>query len=160
MRLDDSAKAAFMDSTKAVVAALAAERQKRLDAGGDAGSIEFPAGSAMVITTAAQHRMLTRIPTAPLDAFVPSSSLPDYAPPFAPGAVKSDLDGHLWVRTSIVVNGGSVYDVISDVGGLIDRVQVPARRVIAGFGRGGIVYMGVRDGAGVRLEQARWHRPG
>jgi hypothetical protein len=157
MRLDDSAKAAFMDSTKAVVAALEAERQKRVDAGGDAGSsIAFPLGRPLVITTLAQHRMLTRMPTAPLDAFVPSSSLPDYAPPFAPGAVRSDLNGHLWVRTSIVVNGGSVYDVISDKGELVDRVQVPARRVIAGFGNGGIVYMGVRDGSGVRLEQARW----
>jgi hypothetical protein len=159
MRLDDSAKAAFMDSIKAVVAALEAERQKRLDAGGDAGSsIEFPAGRPLVITTPAQSRM-TRRATAPLNAFVPSSSLPDYAPPFAPGAVRSDLDGHLWVRTSMVVNGGSVYDVISDQGVLVDRVQVPARRVIAGFGRGGIVYMGVRDGDGVRLEQARWQRP-
>ena len=70
--------------------------------------------------------------------------------------MRSDLDGHLWVRTAIVVNGGSVYDVISDKGVLVDRVQVPPRRVIAGFGRGGIVYMGVRDGAGTRLEQARW----
>jgi hypothetical protein len=157
MRLDDSAKAAFMDSTKAVVAALEAERQKRLDAGGDAGSsIEFPAGRPFVILSAAQAQKLTRLVKAPPQAFVSSSSLPDYAPPFAPGAINSDLDGHLWVRTSIVINGGSVYDVISDVGVLVDRVQVPARRVIAGFGRGGIVYMGVRDGAGTRLEQAHW----
>jgi hypothetical protein len=54
-----------------------------------------------------------------------------------------------------VVNGGSVYDVINGKGELIDRVQVPAGRVIAGFGKGGVVYMGVKEGTGVRLEQAR-----
>jgi hypothetical protein len=47
-----------------------------------------------------------------------------------------------------------MYDVINVKGELVDRVLVPAGRVIAGFGRG-VVYMGVRDGAGVRLEIAR-----
>jgi hypothetical protein len=86
---------------------------------------------------------------------VAPSDLPDYAPPFAAGAARGDLDGNLWVRTSNVVGGGSIYDVISGKGELLDRVQVPPGRVIAGFGKGGVVYMGVRDGAGVRLEQAR-----
>jgi sugar lactone lactonase YvrE len=86
---------------------------------------------------------------------VPPSDLPDYAPPFTAGSARGDLDGNLWVRTSNVVNGGSVYDVINGKGELIDRVQVPAGRVIAGFGKGGVVYMGVKEGTGVRLEQAR-----
>ncbi|MBI1809730.1 MAG: hypothetical protein HYR75_07525, partial [Gemmatimonadetes bacterium] len=85
---------------------------------------------------------------------VSPSELPDYAPPFAAGSARGDLDGDLWVRTSKVVNGGSVYDVIDGKGQLVDRVLVPAGRVIAGFGPG-VVYMGVRDGAGVRLEIAR-----
>ncbi len=33
--------------------------------------------------------------------------------------------------------------------------RIPAGRVIAGFGAGGVVYMGVREEQGVRLEQAR-----
>jgi hypothetical protein len=29
-------------------------------------------------------------------------------PPFAPASAHSDLDGNLWVRTSIVMLGGSI----------------------------------------------------
>ena len=86
---------------------------------------------------------------------VAPSELPDYAPPFTVGAARGDMDGNVWVRTSNVVNGGSVYDVINGRGELVDRILVPTGRVIAGFGVGGVVYMGVRDGEGVRLEQAR-----
>jgi hypothetical protein len=48
-----------------------------------------------------------------------------------------------------------VYDVVNRRGELIDRVKLPPFRVIAGFGPGGIVYMGVRDGTGTRLERAQ-----
>jgi hypothetical protein len=88
--------------------------------------------------------------------FVSPSELPDYAPPFAAGAVRSDVEGNIWVRTSNVVNGGSVYDIVNAKGVLSERVLLPAGRVIAGFGRG-MVYMGYRDGAGVRLEAAPIH---
>lgn len=157
MHLDDSTKSAFMDSVKAVVAAIEAERQRQRDAGVTPTATESPPGTPLLgLSLAESQRLADRVIKAPPQAFVSNSSLPDYAPPFAPGAVSSDMDGNLWVRTSIVVNGGSIYDVISSKGVLVDRVQVPARRVIAGFGRGGIVYMGVRDSDGVRLEQARW----
>jgi hypothetical protein len=53
------------------------------------------------------------------------------------------------------VNGGAVYDVISNKGELINRARVPPGRVIAGFGAGGTVYMGVVDRDVVRLERAR-----
>ena len=86
---------------------------------------------------------------------VEPSELPDYAPAFSAGAVRADADGNVWIRTSVVVNGGSVYDIVSGSGELVDRVQVPAGRVIAGFGPGGVVYMGVRDGAVTKLERAR-----
>ena len=86
---------------------------------------------------------------------VPISELPDYAPAFAPGAARGDLDGNLWIRTSKVVNGGSQYDVVNVKGELVDRVLMPAGRVIAGFGKGGLVYLGVRDSTGVRLETAK-----
>jgi len=51
--------------------------------------------------------------------------------------------------------GGAVYDVIDRRGVVIDRIQVPPGRVIAGFGPGGVVYMGVLDGAIARIERAR-----
>ncbi len=85
---------------------------------------------------------------------VSASDLPDYAPPFAAGSVRGDADGNLWIRTSNVYGGGSVYDVVNAAGKLTDRILLPAGRVIAGFGPGGVVYMGVREADGVRLEKA------
>jgi hypothetical protein len=87
--------------------------------------------------------------------FVPANELPDYRPPFQRAAARGDLAGNLWVRTTEIENGGAVYDVIDPKGKLVDRVAVPAGRVIAGFGRGGAVYMGVLDGTVARLERAR-----
>jgi hypothetical protein len=87
--------------------------------------------------------------------FVPPEELPDYRPAFRQGASLGDKEGNLWVRTTKVRNGGAIYDVINRRGILIDRVQVPAGRVIAGFGANGAVYMGVVDGAITRLERAR-----
>jgi hypothetical protein len=46
-----------------------------------------------------------------------------------------------------------VYDIVNAKGELTDRVLLPAGRVIAGFGPG-VVYMGFRDGTGVRIEMA------
>ena len=83
------------------------------------------------------------------------SELTDYIPPFTPGAARGDMDGNLWVRTTRGINGGSIYDVISAKGLLLKRVLLPAGRVIAGFGKGGVVYMGVREEGRVRLEAAK-----
>ena len=66
-----------------------------------------------------------------------------------------DLDGNLWIRTSQNVDGRPVYDVVDRKGELIDRVQLPANRVLAGFGENGVVYLAVRDGATAHLEKAR-----
>lgn len=89
--------------------------------------------------------------------FVSISEMPDYRPAFRQGSARGDADGNLWIRTSKMFKGGTVYDVINKKGALIDRVQVPPGRVIAGFGPGGVVYMGVVDGEITRLERARVH---
>ena len=83
------------------------------------------------------------------------SELPDYKPAFAPGSTRVDVDGNLWIRTSQNVDARPVYDVVNRKGELIDRVQLPANRVLAGFGEGGVVYLAVRDGATAHLEKAR-----
>ena len=88
--------------------------------------------------------------------FVSIDELPDYRPAFRQGAARGDADGNLWIRTTTMIAGGPVYDIVNNQGQLIDRVVAPPGRVIAGFGPNGAVYMGVVDGNAVRLELARW----
>ena len=89
--------------------------------------------------------------------FVPASELPDYKPPFFAGSVRADTEGNLWVRTipTKAIPGGPVYDVISQKGELVDRVQIPENRSIVGFGADGTVYLAARDNTTVYLERAR-----
>jgi hypothetical protein len=89
-------------------------------------------------------------------AFVSPNELPDYRPAFSNGSVRADADGKLWVRImSPKPAGGPEYDVIDHAGKLVDRVMVPAGTTIVGFGAGGVVYLGVRDQAGVHVVRAR-----
>jgi len=87
---------------------------------------------------------------------IPASELPDYRPAFTSGSARGDLDGNLWVRTtSPVGNNGPVYFVINRKAEVIDRVQLPAGRLVAGFGPNGMIYLAVRDADGnARLERA------
>ena len=66
--------------------------------------------------------------------FVPPEDLADYRPAFRQGAALGDAEGRLWIRTTKVVNGGALYDVVDRKGELVERIQVPPGRVIAGFG--------------------------
>lgn len=166
-RLTDDDKVAFIDSTRKAMetarsTATAAGGPQAMSFGGPAGGaagggqptvMRFevgpgggggpggPGGAPMTIAPPAVNT-------------VTPSELPDYRPAFGTGATRADLDGNLWIRTSKVHNGGPVYDVINRGGVLVDRVAFPFGRVIAGFGPG-VVYMGVRDDKGARLELAR-----
>jgi hypothetical protein len=85
---------------------------------------------------------------------VEPSELPDYRPAFTPGSTRVDRDGNLWVRTSQNVDGRPVYNVINRKGELVDRVQLPQNRTLAGFGENGVVYLAVRDAGAAHLEVA------
>jgi len=87
---------------------------------------------------------------------VSPNELPDYRPAFANGSVRADAEGKLWVRViPTKPTTGPEYDVIDRTGKLVDRVTLPRGTTIAGFGTGGIVYLGVRDAAGVHVVRAR-----
>jgi hypothetical protein len=83
-------------------------------------------------------------PVLPPIEIAKPNEIPDYYPPIRPGAAIPDLDGNLWIlpATSAQSQGGElVYDVVSPQRGLFERVRIPAGRSIAGFGKGGVVYL-------------------
>jgi hypothetical protein len=75
--------------------------------------------------------------------FVPLDSMSDYITPIRERSARADLDGNVWIlpTTSASAKGGLLYDVVNPNGELIERVQLPANRDIAGFGRGGVLYL-------------------
>lgn len=141
-RLDDDAKQRIVDSVNVEL-----EREYERSAAQTPGSNASPAVSRTrgSPVNAAQ---------APRTRSEPARELPDYRPAFNQGAVRADVDGNLWIRTTAPSDKGPIYDVINDKGALVDRVQIPFGRVISGFGAGA-VYMGVLDEKGARLERAR-----
>jgi len=177
-RLTDSLKAAVLDSAKNAMEKARATRQAALDSTrkltGDASkghqqvigdpSAGLGGGGTMVFsvrtggpdggTPPTRGGSSTAI-TLPPFKFVEPYELPDYRPAFGSAAAKSDADGNLWIRTTDSNQGAPIYDIVNGEGAVIDRVQLPPFRTIAGFGKG-IVYMGVADSTGaIHLEQAR-----
>ena len=69
-----------------------------------------------------------------------------------------DLDGNLWILPTGSMasqNGQLVYDVINARGVLFERVRLPAGRSVAGFGKGGVVYLASVTTDGLFLERTR-----
>lgn len=74
-----------------------------------------------------------------------------------------DRDGNIWIlpSTSAGAKGGLLYDVVNPMGELVERVQLPADRDIAGFGPDGVVYLSHREAPGrVFIERTRIVRSG
>lgn len=164
-RMTDDAKVAFIDSVKAARARLLAadsaagaaraEGSPRVDGGGAAA---VAAGTATITSmrVGGPGGTVTTSSGPGNVEFVGPDELPDYRPPFFAGAVRADTEGNIWIRTTAAPTeqGASVYDVVNGRGELVDRVQVPAGRTIAGFGSGGAVYLTSRNGADTVLERA------
>jgi hypothetical protein len=169
-RLTDSAKVAFIDSAR-----VAMEKQRAAGqfgfggAAGGGGGVQVtfggppggpgggaaggPGGGRATVTTGpATSGPAGQLP--PLE-MIPATDLPDYKPAFLPGSTRVDAEGNLWVRTTQNVDARPVYNVINRKGELVDRVQIPANRILVGFGPGGIAYLAVRDGGIAHLERAR-----
>jgi hypothetical protein len=159
-RITDDEKEKMVDSLK-TAAREASERIAQMMAGGGGGRGFRPSFE-------------------PVDA----EFLPDYYPPIRAGTTLADYDGNLWLlpATSSLAGqmaamippgaqgripagmlppgmaaptGGLAYDVVNRKGELVERVQLPAGRSIAGFGPDGIVYLTAREGREVFLEKVR-----
>jgi hypothetical protein len=89
--------------------------------------------------------------------FVPLKEISDYEPPVSPGSVMADLENRLWIVPRTAAGGGVAglrYDIVNRQGELVERVQLPKGKVLAGFGPGGVVYLLDTDGKTARLERA------
>jgi len=159
-RLSDEAKERFLDS-------LNVERERRREAVQKAirNNSAMPPTSVggndnplrRLIVTGQLVGDISREPrpqTQVVLEYLKAKELPDYRPAFALGATRADPDGNLWVRTTTPSSAGAIYHVIDGEGRLVERVRVPFGRVISGFGPG-VVYLGVLDEKGARLERAR-----
>ena len=172
-RLDDSGKVALLDSARTAIEKARATAQTQMTMSTTAGATPPPASAAgggemqMTFRMNVEHgagddAVRASGPAAgasmqmPPLTMIPASELPDYRPAFTSGSARGDLDGNLWVRTtSPVGNNGPVYYVINRKAEVIDRVQLPAGRLVAGFGPNGMIYLAVRDADGnARLERA------
>jgi hypothetical protein len=100
---------------------------------------------------------------APVEYIAPElKDLPDYYPPIRLNSVMPDLDGNLWILPTSSAQskqGELVYDVVNAKGDF-HRVRMPVGRSIAGFGKGGIVYLQSGDRTnGFYLERTRVPSP-
>jgi hypothetical protein len=168
-RLDDARKAALIDSAVAVLQTTMDKiTSPQASSSGASGSGRGGASRGSSGATQPPPRTPNKSrgagALAPLVAVRPASSdVPDYQPPFAVlpgnaggGAIRADADNELWIRTTAVADGRPVYDVVNRQGQLVDRLQVPAFRTVAGFGPG-VVYLAVKDAAGaVHVERVRF----
>ena len=96
-------------------------------------------------------------PTLRLPSIMSWLDLPDYKPPITSGSVRADMDGNLWIRInpSKPTPGGPVYDIIDPSGKLVNRLQTPPGYTLVGFGKGKVVYLSMRDAAGIHLARVR-----
>ena len=166
-RLTDEDKVAFIDSVKAarermganapMVAGGAAAGGASVDGGRQVMIFEGTGGLPGGAGGDGPLRAQAGAPRAIQVNFVAPSELPDYKPAFFAGSVRADAQSNLWIRTipTAAIAGGPIYDVINRQGQLVDRVQIPAGRTIAGFGANGAVYLSGRENNQAFVERAR-----
>jgi hypothetical protein len=128
--------------------------------GGGGASGVGALGGGMVPTIASSDGGRPECQTVTVAAeFAPLSEMADYVPPIRESAVQADLDGNIWIlpSTSLAAKGGLLYDVVNSRGELTERVQLPAGRTVAGFGKGGTVFLLLHNtaGTGVTLEKVK-----
>jgi hypothetical protein len=102
-------------------------------------------------------------PTAPRR--LPPDEWPSFYPPFQainpttlPLRMATDLNDRIWVAESKAAPTDStqVYGVFDRKGAFVDRVRIPARHTLVGFGPGNAVYLSVTDANRATLVKVRF----
>jgi len=134
VRITDDQKRAIIDSLQATVDTLRKQNPP--------ATISTPDGPL---------RLTIDFQPLPIDKF------PDFEAPIAPGSVRADLEGNLWIvpRTTAAAKGGLLYDVVNRKGEIFERVQFPPGVALVGFGPGGVVYLNRVVGNSGFLERAK-----
>lgn len=157
-RLTDEEKQKLADSAKVVWDSLMTVRNQRVNTparveGGGGSAAPGGGRSSGGVDPSGQAGSIQRMISVPL------SEIPDYYPPIHRNAAMPDLDGNVWVLTTTTAqsqHGELVYDVLNPARGLYQRVRMPLGRSIAGFGRGGVVYLQAGDRAsGFTIERVK-----
>jgi len=120
-----------------------------------------PGGEKIIIVDGMPIRTYggERMPPPTPPASVQTTDIPDYLPATERGVAnyRADADNRLWIRPKPAAGaprgGGAVYEIVDRTGTLIDRVQLPTGRTLAGFGPGGVVYLTTRDGNTTKIER-------
>ena len=147
-RLTDDDKQRLADSAKVVWDSLMAIRNKRMAAparqisddpnGPPPGSGRSGGGGAPPGQQGSIQKMIS----------VPINEIPDFYPPIRENSAMADLDGNLWILPTTSAQsqrGELVCDVVNPRQGLFERVRVPLGASIAGFGKGGVIYLQTGD---------------
>lgn len=139
----DSMKSALIDSIRMATDLADSVRKTAIERGMQPGTVPMQFYGARVLPT---EKVL-----------VPADSLPDFAPPFYPGAALADDRDRVWIRTSLAIAGEAIYDVVTAEGQLVDRIKVAAAAVILAVADGR-AYLAQRYADGVRLTVAHLGR--
>ena len=113
-----------------------------------------------VVDDQLKRQMSQMPPGAPQIKFdvtiVPDSEFPQFWPPIQQGTVLADLDGRLWILPTTSTNAGNglTYDVVNRKGEVVERIQLPKDRALAGFGPHNVVYMTRNEAGKAYLERA------
>ncbi len=161
-RLTDADKQHLIDSARVVWDSLMAIRNTRVntpargeEGGGDPSAGRGRSGGGAPLP--GQQGSIQRM------EFPPLNEIPDFYPPIHRNASIADMDGNLWILPTTSAQskqGELVYDVVNPRQGLFQRVRMPVGRSIAGFGKGGIVYLQAGDRTnGFYLERVKVEAP-
>lgn len=155
-RVSDGEKRALIDSARAAHAKddIAAASSSYIRPA-DTTTVRRPPGTLLVKPVSARAKAANVKWT---EEYVPLDSMANYWPPLRVGAVKADLDAHLWILPTTSAqsrHGELVYDVVDNRGAMLYRVRMPVGRSIAGFGRYGVLYLMSRGANGWTLERSR-----